>query len=277
MLFEELLFKYDSEISFVVDELFKSAFNNQTHEQDLLLIHQHGHFFKEGRKELMIGPGDDGHAELSQYKFFDKYRIVNIPNMTEFKEILNKDIKIREQEEYFLHVELMIYLKFWEADMILKKLYQLARLSSGEEYSWDFNIKKYKKGRQELIRLDIRDKMLSNDLRFGSLVNDLYSSKVRNAIAHSQYYFVERSIWFSNNGEHIPAITFEDWEVKFHKLVLLYNHIIKNFNNYHQLYVQKVKDKHFGLQVRVQDDVSCSYKWLQFDSNYKRWYWSQLS
>jgi hypothetical protein len=41
-----------------------------------------------------------------------------------------------------LQVELMVYLKFWESDVILRKLYQLSNLAQAKNYDWHYRLEK---------------------------------------------------------------------------------------------------------------------------------------
>lgn len=117
---------------------------------------------------------------------------------------------------------------------------------------------------------------------FYKLIDKIYCNQIRNAVAHSQYYYLYKSIYFTNKEENqfykLNGISYDDWEIMFTKLMLLYNYLIGNYNKYQSIYQTEVKDKHFGLLVYFPEK---DYKglektgWIKYDFDQKRWYWNQ--
>jgi hypothetical protein len=72
-------------------------------------------------------------------------------------------------------------------------------------------------------------------------------------------------------------ITLNDWEIIFHKTILLYNHLIGNLEHYNKLYRENALEKHFGLQLRiVQKDGKIRYDWIRLrnaKNKNSQWMW----
>ena len=110
----------------------------------------------------------------------------------------------------------------------------------------------------------------------------IYYNQIRNAVAHSQYYFLYDAINLTNKDENqfykLTRVTYDEWEIMFTKLMLLYNFLISNFNKYQLIYRDEVKDKHFGLLIYFPEkDIMGSQKtgWVKYDFSHKRWHWNQ--
>lgn len=229
MIVAELLEKNDSAVREGIDELFAAAESNQTHEQDILLIDQHGFYDEllaqpDVREEhelspYVIGPHYVGHAEATSYEFIDSYRQSHMIDRGGLEESM-RDEDFKRDERFMVEIEKSIYLKFWESDLILKKLYQLICLVNGGSYDWHFSISPDPREgpkKHEIIREEIRDEVEEECPSFYSVVKDNYKTQIRNAIAHSQYAFMGRSIHYLNHSEdpkaHSPiqAMFFDDW------------------------------------------------------------------
>jgi hypothetical protein len=58
-----------------------------------------------------------------------------------WREERQKEIdELTKIESYSIQMEMLIYLKIWEADLFIKKMYQLVRLNEGQAYDWHFGI-----------------------------------------------------------------------------------------------------------------------------------------
>ena len=143
MIFTDKLKEIENRLSPEMDRLLNLALEKQNHIGDLLLLRENG-FFQEEIVEYnkdneyqfnphVVGLGREGHSEHTHYLFIHKYRTNNIHKQT-LKEYLGelkfspdkqeKINKITELEATSIQLEMLIYLKFWEADLIIKKLYQ---------------------------------------------------------------------------------------------------------------------------------------------------------
>jgi len=287
MLFLETLNQYQAEVSKAISDLFESAFKNQTHPQDLLLLMENGFIVNRDIQPIkgvklspyVVGPDSEGWSARTQYEFYHSYRQNVNEHRAEFIQEASKMGSMENKVEYSsMHIELMIYIKFWEAEKILKTLYQLSRLSRGLDYDWEFKVDQYKDGRQGLIRDEIRDSVKAVIPTFYNLVKDIYMSQVRNAIAHSQFAFIGRNL--NLNNKHLSKfytlrnLTFEEWEVIIHKVILFYNELIYQEQVYYKIYSDKSLPMHYGLPLRTPKSketlIHPFYKYVQEED---RWSW----
>lgn len=297
MVFTETLIACQNEVREAVDELFDTAFKNQKVNTDLLLVIIHGYldtkhleFHKREKvSPYVFGPDHIGHSLHTFYDFFHFYRTSNTTK-EEFEELLGDPEKkedVERQVELTLNIELLIYMKFWESDMLLRQLYNLVNLATGLHYDWSMvppSMTKSNPGkfsRRPFIRNHIQAPIEILCPKFHNLVMENYSAQIRNAIAHSKYFFLGPNIVLANKDENehyeLTNISFTDWEIRFHKTLLFYNFIIGNLQRYDQYYQEEVKDKHFGLALstpRLNHLGLRLNQWVKYDDHRKRWLWS---
>jgi len=284
MLYKEILESQFKRVSEAIGELFVTARKNQTHENDLLAILVNG-FYDESIKEasgnhspFLIGPHFQHYAELTQYEFYHLYRITNIKNIKQ-KEYLDF-IKATEKESMYslgTQLELMIYLKIWESNRFLERLYKLTQLALGNNYDWHFQIEK-DDSRQDLIRNEIRNPLKEICPKFFQLIKDIYLSQIRNAVAHSQFYIVGTGISFLNYDpqRHAPInhMKIEEWEYRFHLLALMYNEYIRNISIHNYLYIRKSRNTSNGLTLRMTElNQTTKSNEIIYAKNPQRWIW----
>ena len=98
MIFVDKLVERENVLNPKLDRLFDSAFKNQSHPGDLLLLYING-FYRADTIQLnerlgqklnphVIGPGSEGHSEQTHYAFIHKYRTMNISKLS-YPEYLN--------------------------------------------------------------------------------------------------------------------------------------------------------------------------------------------
>lgn len=268
MLFKELLEKYASEVESALDELFINVKQNQRHEQDLLLIiinASYTGFWDFPNKKYApysFGPGGwINNADLNQQEFFIFYsHYIELKSRNDYFIDYNENKEKRAMFEFLLQLELMIYLKFWESELMLKRLYQLSVLAQGKNYDWHFALND-RDTPQKMIRKKIRDSIMDTCPKYYQLLKTIYQSQIRNAAAHTQYYIVGQHLGFLNsNPPDAPftQIDFTIWEEKFHKLFLLYQGISKRMYYLSLEYIEKQKGKHYGLQINIPNISSSS-------------------
>ncbi len=255
---------------------------------DLLIVIIHGYYdvqhleFHKCEKlsPYVFGPAHIGYSLDTFYEFFHFYRTTPLSKLKFENQLKNPEKKdeIEYQERLALNLELLIYLKFWESDLLLRQLFNLVNLASAKYYDWDFMLSY---SRRSLIREQIQGPMKTVCPKFYKLVDENYSAQIRNAVAHSKYYFMGRNLQLANKEENkfykLHNIPFEEWEIRFHKTLLLYNFIIGNLQRYDKLYQEEVKDKHFGLPLstpRLSHHGLRKNQWVKYDSTWKRWLWS---
>lgn len=305
MIFKDKLQEISNKTSPEFEKLVNSAWLNQTFYSDLLLIHINGFHeldilkWNNGKSKQLnphvIGPGQEGHSEITHYEFINKYRqsfLLDTPYneyLKEFEWAPEKQKRIDallDIEETSIQLEMLVYLKIWEADLIIKRLYQLVRLINKEPYDWYFKISEFSRDntatgtRQEIIRTKIRDKIKPYSESIFQLLKNTYISQLRNAIAHSQYSFQGRNIHLynsneSNSASQLKSITFDNWVDIFHSTVILHNLYIEMDNFINTLYGKIAMENDNTLMVRITQKnnsqqthpVEYRYKWK--DWNYK--------
>lgn len=292
MIFVDLLNELKDEVTEAVDELFKAAWDNQTHPQDLLLIDQHG-FYNEmltdpevqenhNLSPYVIGPDEIGFSESTFYQFIDWYRQSHLIKKAEFKKEVEENEDAKEQEILTVQLEQGIYLRFWESDLILKQYYQLSSLALGEAYNWHLKIPIHARegSKHEVIRKKIRDRIQETCPKFYSLVKDNYLTQLRNAIAHSQFYIIGRGFtllnYSDNPAAHAPlkGLTFDEWYRLFHTTLLLHNETLRAFEQYRDIYREKTLENNNRIEIRItSEDGEESFSDLGIRHDRNEWIW----
>ena len=294
MIFYDLLQELEPEVTSAVDELFEAAWENQTHPQDLLLVDQHGFYddvlanprIREQHHigPYVIGPGKIGFGETTFYEFIDWYRQSHLFDKAEFEKQVEEEEETRVQEKLTIQLEQSIYLRFWEADALLKQYHQLSSLATGQPYDWHLSIPSHARegSKHEVIRGQIRDKVKAICPAFYTLVKENYLTQIRNAIAHSQFYILGRRIGFLNYSEnpraHSPlkGMSFDDWYRTFHTTLLIHNATISAFARYRQRYKEQTLKNGNRIDIRItSDNGSESFAELGVLHDRDDWIWRE--
>jgi hypothetical protein len=272
MLFEEEIKSKMPIVNEAIDELIRTALENQTHPQDVLLVILHSFHSNNIPSEFCdnnslspyaFGPSNIGFSENTHFEFISWYFNKHQVRKDELIEELKTNIDLVQVEELSINIEKSIYLKFWEADMIIKYLYQLSQLCQKKNYEWNFEVPNFARdgSKQDIIRTEIRDRLKIICPKFYELIYNTYSPQLRNAIAHSQYYFSNRKISYLNFSHNpkaysrIHVLTFDEWSVYFHNTVLLYHALIESFKTVKEMYYQKTLENGF-LEIRRTTNIS---------------------
>lgn len=308
MIFNDILKKKDQLLAPEFAKLYDQILKKQTHPGDLLLIKVNGFYNPEVHtwnnldkpmSPYIIGPNSEGHSEWSHYSFIHNYRtqvihptsydvyLKEVEWSSERSEEINR---LSETEGLSIQMEMMIYLKIWEADLFIKKLYQLVRLVSGEPYDWHFKLPKDNKRdksvtglRHEIIRLKVRDRLKEDFPNIYAAINNAYKSQIRNSIAHSKYSLVGRYIQLNNMiREEAPlySISFEDWTDIFHDTLMIYNQVIRIFNEVDSTYSKAVQSTDLLMEIRInkKDPVEATeYHFLKYRPEWKDWHFNDSS
>ena len=306
MIFKDKIISFDKLYSKEFDRLFKIALNSQNHPSDLLLLNVNGFYDKKildwnknYSKKLnphLVGPNIEGFSEKTHYSFIHKYRTTNIIQtpFAQFLEDVKYDTKKQKEieelieiEETTIQLEMLIYLKFWEADMIIKKLYQFARILNGEPYDWYFKIAESTRDknntgtRQDIIRLKIRNKIENNSTDVYNLIKNTYKTQIRNSIAHSNYSMIGRSINLNNYIKDDPhsqinSISFDDWIEIFHNTLTLHNQYIKLNNRINDFYGEIALKNNNIVPILITEKDGKQYELpLEYRKEYKDWGYKQ--
>jgi hypothetical protein len=305
MLFKDVLNNKTSELQPEFDRLFDDILKNQTHDGDLLLIRLNGFYNPDVHKwtnlpeklsPYMIGPNNEGHSDYLHYEFIHSYRKKGIIDLNhpeylkqhEWSSDRKKEIdQLVAHESMTIQLEMLIYLKIWEADFFIKKLYQLTRLVLGEPYDWHFRVSESNRDkeatgtREKIIRKLIRDKLEKKYPIIYKAIKNAYRTQIRNSIAHSQYSFLGRNISPNNFIEKDPAsqlksLSFDDWNDLFHDTMVIYNLVIRLFNQVDKLYQKVALENGLLMEVRVSridPQERIEYFLLKYRPEWKDWNW----
>ncbi len=290
MIFRDLLTALHGDVAAAVNELFATAEKCQTHPQDILLVLEHG-FYCEGVAQAnrtafpaispyMIGLDEIGLAEQTFYELMDGYRQSHMLDRDLFAQARATDQSVRSAERLALQLELNIYLRFWEADYLLKQYCQLARLAVADAYKWHLaiSVPARRGSKQDIIRRDIHERLKDACPAFAVTIGDCYNSQLRNAIAHSQYYLAPNSIGLLNHSTdpkaHAPlaSMSFEHWYVLFHTTLLLYDKTKRALHKHRARYRAGAGANQGRLPVRITKiDGTTEIRDLRLHGD--RWVW----
>ena len=301
MIFIDLIKHFNNELHPEFQKILDLGFSSQFHPGDMLLWKINGFYDDylaaiqphEGTKlnPHVIGPGTKGHSEQTHYDFINQYRHSNISKntFTDYLEKVKYDPEKKEEidklvsfESISIQIEMLIYLKFWEADLIIKKFYELTRILNGEPYDWYFKVSESSRDidstgtRQEIIRKLIRDKLDKRSDLLKDWITSIYKTQIRNSIAHSNYSIIARNINLNNyikndQAAQIRNIEFDEWHKIFHKLLLLHNEYIWLGNSINDIYANRFLDgEKIEILITEKNGKQYSYE-LDYDENYKTW------
>ena len=133
-------------------------------------------------------------------------------------------------------VEMMIYTHIWESYYFLKHLMRLAQLSIGKDYPWKVEIPD--EGKRKFLQDMVVKPMKTKGLSLWSIVEDSYSSYLRNSFAHSRYIIYENSkeIYYgckTDNKKNIrKRISFDDFQRKFYQSAFLSYYLLNEIGEY---------------------------------------------
>ncbi|MCW3085093.1 MAG: hypothetical protein JWP12_2459 [Bacteroidetes bacterium] len=304
MLFKDILNKKAQLLVPEFDRLFEDVVKNQTHEGDLLLVRINGfydpevHNWNTDKKmsPYLIGPNKEGHSEGLHYEFIHDYRTQNLLDQTHedyLQQLIWDPAKKAERdalitkEEKSIQLEMLIYLKIWEADMFIKKYYQILRLVNGEPYDWHFQIKESNRdkngtgNRDKIIRELTRDRLKDKYPEIYNAFKNAFRTQLRNSIAHSKYSFLSRNIHPNNYIKGDPAaqirnIPFDEWIDLFHDTMMLYNESIRFMNRAGELYSKAAQNNNLLFPIRVtrkDPEEKTEFELLSHRIQFNDWNW----
>ncbi len=305
MIFIDLIKKYNKELHPEFEKIFELGLKNQYYHTDLLLWKINGSFqenlveakpSKEKKWNThVIGPGIEGFSDQTHYDFINQYRQSNVSKYS-YDEYLKKvtyDPENIEEIDKLIHfestsiqIEMLIYLKIWEADLMIKKMYELTRILNGESYNWYFKVAESSRDknsngtRQDIIRKLVRDKLSDSSPFLQEWISNIYKTQIRNSIAHSNYAIIGRNINLNNFIKDDPAsqlhsLQFDEWHDIFHKLIVLHNQYIWLANTVNEYYASKVlSGEVIDILISERDGNQYSYE-LEYRAEYKDWSYKQ--
>jgi hypothetical protein len=277
MLFNEILKEKFDTLSPLFNALFDLAIKNQTHSGDLLLVMEHALLAEERdlddpeKQKLYynIGTGMDYHCETASHDFIRQYiRSVIDMSYTDYKALHRYSAERSEEideivfeESNTIQTEMLIYLKIWEGEAFLKKMYQVSRLINGMDYDWHLMIGfggQRTSGimeRFEVIRA-LKENLKEKAPGLFNVVKRTHWSQLRNAIAHSQYAMLGRHIVLNNyvhgKVEHKLGLDFDEWVDVFHETLTIFTLYEMFFNRVREYYYELTLPHNLKKEIRVQ-------------------------
>lgn len=105
MIFQNIIKKQHPKIEKAISTLFKKAEANQTHPQDILLVITHGFQNDKYGKSMIVGPGEVGLAEKTQFEFYDWYRKSHMVDINEFDKEKEEKEELKYTERISINLE----------------------------------------------------------------------------------------------------------------------------------------------------------------------------
>lgn len=307
MIFQDIFNEKSDVLQPVFGYLLHLCEKNQSDNGDLFLVRENGFYDSDVNvnnnssvkfSPYLLGHGMEGNSELTNHEFMGKYINMNLSNQLSkdyfdsVKYDENRILQIHQlesDETYSIQHEMLIYLKIWESDAFIKRLYQLARIANGEAYDWHFKIKE-KSGeknatgnRSEIIPKLIRDRFQATLPELYDAINIAYNSQIRNAIAHSQYVPVRRTIILNNYKKNdkynpLPSISYDHWIDMFHETIAIYCWYVHLLNDlgvhYHN--IAKMNNNRFRIRINRKDPIEeVQYCVIVYDPDRRTWSWEQ--
>jgi hypothetical protein len=177
-----------------------------------------------------------------------------------------------------LHMELMIYTHIWESKPFLRQLYRLTALAQGKLYPWSVNVPDMSK--HDYIRNDIRKPLKAFGLKLSNVITSGFHTTIRNAFAHSEYYFNEHTkeiILDSYTGKawDMHTISFDDWSKRFAYSVLLSYHFHNIVYQYRAALPAELNTTRFVIAHPLNDRTTRA-RFIEYDVNANSFHFSNL-
>lgn len=174
--------------------------------------------------------------------------------------------------EQITHLQLMTYTHIWESKLFLKTLYRIAQSLNGESYKWSVNVPDMAK--HSFIRCEIRDVMELNNCALSNIIKKGYHSSLRNAFAHSEYYFDFISttkrielINYNRQEWEMKNITLSDWNERFVYSALLSYHLYTVLNDKKKNIVEELGTNIFTIEWPSRDGVEVLKRKIEFSKS----------
>ena len=289
-----------------MDNLINAVHKKQTHPGDLLLIHINGFYNEEVHtwtnldkptSPYMIGPDSEGHSEVLHHEFIGEHLKTNIldRDFDQYKSLVawnaEREAEIRAletSEAYSIQHEMLLYLKIWEMDAFIKKLYQLTQLAGGLHYDWHFSIAESNRDpkatgtRDKIIREMVRDVLAEEFPLIYTTMKNAYKSQLRNSIAHSTYSIHGRYIHLNNYIKEDPfsqinVVSFDEWIDIFHDTLVFYTQIARIMAMVDHFFNHIITQTSETVEIRINrldPAPSATYHLLKHRPGINQWYWA---
>ena len=214
------------EIEESIKGIIANAFTKaiQVNSSDFILLMARGGYHKHlDRRGLDLSPfviddKEDLLRDRTRRKFFLGF-------LNEYVEKLNSKTTLsKEDREYEVNIQLMVYAHIWESHLFLNQLSRLALIQLSKGYQWKNKIPH--DGKANFINDSIIKRYELCDENMAKLIKHCYLQDYRNAFAHSSYYIEDNRIQLNKYALYIgPSMDFEEWDEVFVCSMLLSYHI----------------------------------------------------
>ncbi len=200
------------EVTKAIQDSFIFAHKNSLNENDFIQFLAHSEYLQI-LERTQINPYI---IDYTEHRHRDAFRINHLARYLN-EAYTFKDGETTDSEDRIAK-ELMIYTHIWESKPFLRQLRRLALMTNSEEYGWNVQIPDFTK--QKFIREEIREVFDSKGLQIGNVIKMGFHSSLRNAFAHSEFYFDEYNsqiVLTNYKGEdwEIEKISYNEWTKRF--------------------------------------------------------------
>jgi hypothetical protein len=215
------------EIEEAINEAFEFAKSHEKNKNDYILFLSRSDY--KTTKDSNFSPW---HLDNSLQEFIDRHRVDFL--LQYLNQQYNFHTENSADSKYSLTIELMIYSQLWESKHNLANFKKLADLCDSKSYDWSVQIPEDSK--YKFVNNNICEVFKKHNLKIYDIFKDAYKSQLRNAFAHSLYYFSPNGhnlVLENDDGKNYltKELSFDEWTVIFLKSTLLQNLYHNKFNS----------------------------------------------
>jgi hypothetical protein len=212
MITREEFKKIHLEVKNAIRDAFIFAHQNSLNKNDFVQFLAHSEYI-ESLEKTQINPYI---IDYTEHRHRDAFRLNHLARYLNDAYTF-KNGQTEDSDDNFAR-ELMIYTHIWESKPFLRQLRRLALLTNSEEYGWIVDVPDSSK--RNFIKEQIREIFDEKKIPLGEVIKKGYHSSLRNAFAHSEFYFDDYSsqiILTNYKGENweIQKISYNNWTKRF--------------------------------------------------------------
>ena len=173
--------------------------------------------------------------------------------------------------EYEINIQMMIYTHVWESRLFLKALERIASILSCEGYKWksDIGISK-----ANFIKGHIIKPLSEGQYSIGKYIDGLYDNELRNCFSHSTHYIdcKNKEIHIDDKNSFLwkKTISFDEWEEKFIRSILLSFHLISCIHKYRTHLAHEIRTTPMILERPLKDNPQEKQKFCVISEFFER-------
>lgn len=256
MITKEKFIEIQKEVEVATNELFKKFMTTDWNAYFLLL---NSCVKKDGK--IIFDRSSDLIRDNDRFSFFKKF----LQNNYAF----GNEVQAVDDNLDRIFIEMMIYTHIWESKYFINRLAQMANVISGGLYDLEilnkhpYSASEKENGKKDdklwfYITQNIKTKFIDAGLKIGEIFPKLYHSQIRNAFAHSDFYYVDNKIVLSNYNNQekhsIESLTFDDFSNRFCYTVLFHFLFEKKFRSDFLL----IKERSPNNKIKIEEEIYIS-------------------